>query len=300
MEISKRLIEKQWPLTDVSLGEDLEAFGDRTTRVITAKEGEFVVKITTEWRSVKTADEHAAIFDFLYRKGFRDSPRLLKTRTGQNVQWIDERPVILLERIQGNHPEPIPDNCRQVGEITALLHQIEGYPHDYLFTVADVTPEFFDKAKNLPFGDEYLEIVKTLPDFEVLPKSLIHGEIIGNTIQRQDGHIIGIDWDEAGVGTRILDVGHPLIVFFISEDLEFNQAGARAFYEGYFSKMQLTDEEENHIFDAGMFYALRYIIYGNTAKRWERIKWALKNRALLVSTFDGLNCRVSNGNSAHH
>jgi len=197
---------------------------------------------------------------------------------------IKGRPVCVFEYIPGAAPALRPEIYRQLGEITGSLHRIEGYPHPYLFTVADVMPEFFELAKGLPFGRDYLDLVNTLPDFEVLPMALIHGEIIGNTLQKEDGSLIIVDWDEAGLGTRILDPGHPLIQVFLSEDRVFAQDLARAFYQGYFSKVTLTPAEIDHLFAAGLFYALRYIIYGDTPKRWRRIQFALAHKARIVST----------------
>jgi Ser/Thr protein kinase RdoA (MazF antagonist) len=152
-----------------------------------------------------------------------------------------------------------------------------------LFTVADVIPEMLEIAETLSFGREYAQLVKTLPDFQALPLALIHGEITGNCIQDRAGRMVIVDWDEAGIGTRVLDLGHPLIQAFLSEDLEWDERAARGYYEGYFARAALGDREIGCIFDAGLFYALRYVIYGNTAKRWARIKFAVRNREQLES-----------------
>jgi Ser/Thr protein kinase RdoA (MazF antagonist) len=283
MQLSKQLVEKNWPLTDVSVGQVLQEFGERVVTVITAKEGRFVTKVSDQWRSEDVSAEHASIFDFLKQKNFEHVPRILKTKTGRNYQNVHGHPVYILEFIDGREPPRTKANCRRLGEIAGSLHTIRGYPYSYLFSVADVMPELYEIASTLPFGQEYEQIVRTLPDFEALPDSLIHGEILGNCVERPDGGIVIIDWDEAGIGTRVLDLGHPLVQAFLSEDLEFEEENARAFYEGYFSRNSLDDREIDHVFDAGLFYALRYIIYGNTDKRWKRVQFAVENRELLES-----------------
>lgn len=281
--MTEGLVEEHWPLTDIVLGHLVQEFGERTVTVVSSREGRFVAKISDQWRSVQVAERHAFVFEFLRKAGFGHVPALVKTRAGRNYQVIGDYPVIILELIEGAEPVRTPENCRLLGEITGALHTIEGYPHSYLFTVADVIPEMLEIAKTLRFGQEYARIVKMLPDFEDLPVALIHGEIVGNCVQGSNGRIVIVDWDEAGIGTRILDLGSPLFTVFLSEDLDWEGECARGFYEGYFSQVRLDDREIGCIYDVGLFYALRYIIYGNTEKRWERIQFALRNREWLES-----------------
>jgi Ser/Thr protein kinase RdoA (MazF antagonist) len=176
--------------------------------------------------------EHASIFGFLKQTGFEHMPRILKTKTGRNYQNVHGQPVYILEYIADSEPPRTKANCRRLGEIAGSLHKVRGYPYSYLFSVADVMPELYEIASTLLFGQEYEQIVRTLPDFETLPVSLIHGEILGNCVKRPDGGIVIIDWDEAGIGTRVLDLGHPLVQAFLSEDLEFESVHRAPFYSG--------------------------------------------------------------------
>jgi Ser/Thr protein kinase RdoA (MazF antagonist) len=283
MRLSERLIEECWPLTDVSLESVLQRSGERIVSVIASREGRWVAKVSDQWHSDQVSERHTRIFDFLRQAGFGHAPAILPTRTGRNFAKIGDHPVILLEFVPGQEPARTRENCRRLGQIVAALHAIEGYPHSYLFSVADVIPELLDIAETLSFGQEYAQLVKGLPDFGDLPRALIHGEVLGNYLQDPAGRMVIVDWDEAGVGTRVLDLGDPLIQVFLSEDLEWDQESARGFYEGYLSRIELQNREIGHIFDAGLFCALRYIIYGNTGKRWQRIQFALRNRELLES-----------------
>ena len=144
-------------------------------------------------------------------------------------------------------------------------------------------PEFYDIAQALPFAGAYASYVQSLPDFDTLPRTLIHGEVIGNTLQKEDGTLVILDWDEAGVGPRVFDIGHPLIGTFVTEELQVQGTLIQAFYRGYFSRVALPNQEIQHIFDAALFYALRYIIYGDTQKRWRRIQWATRHRNEIMS-----------------
>src|SRR5262249_39056545 len=151
-------------------------------------------------------------------------------------------------------------NLFNIGTIVGRLHTFGDYPYPYLFSYQEVRPEFDDIAQALPFAGAYTSYVQSLPDFDTLPRTLIHGEVIGNTLQKEDGTQVILDWDEAGVGPRVFDLGHPLIGTFITEELQIQEALIQAFYRGYFSQVALPDQEIQHIFDAALFYALRYII----------------------------------------
>jgi Ser/Thr protein kinase RdoA (MazF antagonist) len=283
VRLSEQLLEQHWPLTTISLGDVLQKTGERVVSVIASREGRFVAKVSDQWRSVEAADRHSSLLSFLRDAGFPYAPAVLQTRTGQNYQSVDGHFVYVLEFIEGKQPARTRQNCRRVGEIAAALHAVGGYSHRYLFTVADVIPELLEIAQGLEFGGEYAQIVKTLPSFQDLPVALIHGEILGNCVQRPDGRMVIVDWDEAGLGTRILDLGHPLIQVFLSEDRQWNEEGARGFYEGYLARGTLGEHEIDRVFDAALFYALRYVIYGDTEKRWKQIKFAVRNRDLLES-----------------
>jgi Ser/Thr protein kinase RdoA (MazF antagonist) len=87
----------------------------------------------------------------------------------------------------------------------------------------------------------------------------------------------------AGLGARVFDPGGGLILGFLSEDLAFDEDGARAFYEGYRSRVHLSDAETAAVFDASLFHALRYVRWGNPEARLRRIRWAIEHRARLES-----------------
>lgn len=283
MNLSGPFIEATWPLTHVQPGDLLQSFGTRMVQRIRSDQGEFIIKITDQWSSAAVMRRQTAIFSFLQDHHFHPAPQLLATKTGQPAHPLANQYAAILTYHAGKTPPLTTSICHRLGQLTAQLHQLPGYPYPYLFTVADVLPEMLSLAEDQPFAAEYRQLVQNLPNFAAFPTSLIHGEIIGNTVQQANGSLCILDWDEAGIGTRILDLGHPLIQVFISEDLAFNAAGTSAFYNGYFSQGQLIPVEVDHIFDAALFYALRYLIYGNTLKRWQRIQFALEYRDNLIA-----------------
>ncbi|MEM7029747.1 MAG: phosphotransferase [Chloroflexota bacterium] len=283
MTLSAPFIEQNWPLTQVALQEMLRTFDTRLVQRLTSAQGDFVIKTTNQWPLDEVMQRHTFIFRFLQSRNFSWAPQLLPTTSGQPAQKYAGQYVYILSYHESQSAKPTPAAYNQLGHLTAKLHKLRDYPYPYLFTVADVLPEMMTQANDQPFAAEYRQLVQTLPDFAQFPNTLIHGEILGNFVQDDDGKICILDWDEAGIGTRILDLGHPLLTIFTTEDLDVDRAGAIAFYRGYLAQTSLTKLEISHIFEAGLFYALRYIIYGDTAKRWQRVQFALANRDNFVS-----------------
>lgn len=281
---SKEIFEKFWPLTEVKIGKVLQISGERIVCEISAKEGEFVFKIADSSKIEERIINDTFAFDFLKAKNFPYIPKLLKTKDSKNYHKLEEKFVYVMERVEGKPAERTIENWKQLGNITAELHDIPQYPCKTLFAVHSEIPKFKETADKLPFGKEYMEIVSRLPNFEGLSQSLIHTDIgPHNAIQRLDNLIVLVDWDDAGVGMTILDLGFPLICHFVTEDKVFEKEKAKAFYDAYFAKRQLPNKEKSLIFDAGLFFALMYVPYGNTQKHWERIKFAIANKELISS-----------------
>ncbi len=281
---SETVFENFWPLTNVKIGKILQKSGERIVCEISANEGIFVFKVADPSKTEEKIKLDTFVFDFLKAKSFQNIPTLLKTKEGENYQNLDGKFVYVMERIDGNAPERTPKNWARLGEIAAKLHDISDYPYKTLFTVELEMPKFTETATKLSFAEEYMTLVESLPNFSGLSTSLIHTDIgPHNAVQRKDAVIVLTDWDDAGVGITILDLGFPLICHFVTHELEFEKEKASAFYNAYFAKRDLSDKEKTLIFDAGLFFALMYIPYGDIEKHWQRIKFAVENKELILS-----------------
>lgn len=64
---------------------------------------------------------------------------------------------------------------------------------------------------------------------------------------------------------------------FVAEDLGFDAESAVAFYGGYLDGGGQLDRDQ--VFNAALFHALRYLWWGNTQRRWERIAHAIAHEA---------------------
>ncbi len=284
MEITAEVFEKNWPLSGVSLGEILKRTeGGRTVAIINAREGKFVYKVADEWKTKEALDRDLFAFKLLPQQGFSHIPLLLNTSEGRAYAELEGEFVYLFEYVGDRNPGPTVETYEKLGQLTAELHLIRDYPYRTEFHPAPIIAKnLVSKAAMLSFKDEYLKVVQSLPSFGGLPETLIHTDIApSNAIEKDNGDLVLVDWDDVGVGIRVLDIAFPLIQQFVSEDGEFLENNARAFYGGYSSKVKLTEKELNRMFPAALFIALMYILYGDTKKRWKRIQWAIANQKVL-------------------
>lgn len=281
------VLERDYPLTGVTVSQPARGLEGRATGALEADQGRFIYKLhlaigNRGWEGA------AATLDFLREQGFEHAPTLLRTRQGAMTSQVGDRVMIVMERIEGETPRPSPTTYRQLGEIAGKLNRLTDYPHDCPVTLAGARREFPALAERLrdpADREEYLSLAAGLPDLDGLPRGLIHFDLtLGNTIQRPDGVIVALDWDEAGTGPRVFDASKPLISSFVSEtDLVFAVEEARAYYEGYASQIRLTETEREALVDAALFHALRYIVWGDPEARWQRIKWAAAHRQELAA-----------------
>lgn len=285
-DITKEILEEFWSLRDVKIEKILQQKAGRLVCKISSKEGSFVFKSHSMNKTEGAVKTETDIFNFLNEKEFTNIPKLLKTKSSKNYQEFKGKLIYIMEYVEGKTPTDTKETWGKFGEIAAKLHKTSGYFQESDFNIKLEIEELKKIAVQFPFQDEYEKILINLPDFEASTKSLIHTDIgPHNAVQKDNGLIILVDWDNSGLGTTILDLGFPLICSFVTKDLIFEKEKAQAFYSAYFSKNNLTEEEKGLIFDAGILFALIYLPYGDVDKNWEKIKYSISNKKLISSVF---------------
>jgi Ser/Thr protein kinase RdoA (MazF antagonist) len=251
-------------------------------------------------------EQEGVVFDYLERHAF-PAPRLLRTLNHEIFVQIEDRRAIALTYIDGGVPEPTLGNHFKAGQLMAELHSIdEEFPYESEFVFKKEIPEMLKRAEKAESFPEYVDVVNSLPDFSGLPEGLIHTDLGpgGNTIMTPDGKLVPIDWDGAGRGPLLIDLGGPFGNLFGHDDLDSRfGSGTRpyeiddlmakkdkveAFYKGYLSRRKINDRERDLIFDCGLVWDLSYCIIGwkdykiNRAM-WNRVRFALENEQLIRS-----------------
>lgn len=278
-------ITQNWPLTNPA-AELLKKSGDRTVYKVNADEGVFIIKVADPAKSEATVLKDTQILRFFEEVGY-PAPRLLLSRASTNYVLHDGKCIYALSYLEGSEPEQSAENYAKLGEVTARLHSLQGYTIPTDFTAEVEIPIMLARAEKFNMNTQYTELVKALPDFSRFPTCLIHTDIGShNSVKLTNGEIELIDWDDAGIGTRILDLGFLLICDFVTKELVFEKDRAKAFYEAYCSIIRLTDDEKEHLFDAGLFYALSYTIFddsGVVEGQWKKVLWAIEHKDEMLS-----------------
>ncbi len=279
-------LTRHWLLDGVITGPALQRSNTRTTVAIHSDQGRFVVKTYDEapalglvHPSAAEIDQHLSIFDHLADTGFGHAPVLLRTRLQERFAHSDGRIIYVLQQIAGSIPPDTPGTWAEFGRLAARLNANPDYPHAYGIPVAGTIAELTRQARDYPFEHEFLDLVATLGVLANQPTGLIHAEINpANAILSPDGRLTLLDWDQAGTGPWVLEAGYPLLAHFLTEDLAFHRESAAAFYDTYTGGRGLTADQRELVFTAALLHALRYLRFGDPARRWARIRFALAHR----------------------
>ncbi len=289
MNLTKELIQQNWPINNISDIHPLQQQGERIVYRVTGEKGSFTFKIVDHSKTEQQLQQDTEVFDFLERYKF-PAPCLLRSKNDKDYVQIENKFVIALTYIDGVVPQRTPGNHYKLGETIADLHSLPNiFPHESSFTFSTEIPAMLQRAGRSQIGHQYVELVEELPDFKDLTDGLIHTDLrLGNTILTSKGELVVIDWDDAGRGPILLDLGYPLICAFVTDNLEFRKENAEAYYQGYFSKRELNRLQKDLIYYAGLFYSLSYCIedwnnYRVNELMWQKAQFAVKNKELIKS-----------------
>ncbi len=284
-------LTRHWPLDRIITGPAIQRSNTRTTVAIHSDQGRFVVKTYDDASalglvhpSAAEIDQHLSIFDHLADTGFGHAPVLLRTRSEARFVHSDGRIIYVLQQIAGSIPPDTPGTWAEFGQLAARLNADPDYPHAYGIPVTGTIAELTRQARHYPFERAFLNLVATLGVLADQPTGLIHAEINpANAILSPDGRLTLLDWDQAGRGPWVLEVGYPLLTHFLTEDLTFDRESAVAFYDAYTAGKGLTADQRELVFTAALLHALRYLRFGSPARRWARIQFAVGHRDELLS-----------------
>lgn len=154
---------------------------------------------------------------------------------------------------------------------------------EYLSSVADqVTP-----AQQAQY-DALTQSLHTIDSCEDLAFTLVHGDCgLSNAILLPSGQVALIDWDWAGLGPPVIDLGWLLSNCFVKATQTINPVAIAAVAAGYSQYRQLTAAELARLTDATQFHTLKLLvvyfveqltrglaedalIYGATYATWQR------------------------------
>lgn len=259
---------------------------------IESDKGPFVVRLF-EPESVSEHSGEIAALQFLADSAFT-APRLLPAQAGQILSSLGEKTGYITSFIPGALPPATIDSAQKLGRTAGRLHALDALRaglEDTTFTIA-AERQFFASLDADPavrawegYGeirDELVAAWKNLSDLDAAPQVLVHTDILfENAVLTPTGAVTLIDWDGAGIGPAIQDVGYFLVeqtVSLTGEQLPLDNA--LAFLNGYIAERPLNSLEWNLLPDALVFGAIVYILAPWDGKVslgiWRRARYILE------------------------
>lgn len=158
----------------------------------------------------------------------------------------------LMGYIEGRQMKETPEDEYRIGVATRKLHNLQGY--SLKSPEIQSKRRFYEWFRDRSFVKEFDAILDNIPDFERLDQCFAHTDIgPHNTMLRQDGKVVFVDLDDAGIGSRYLDLGWPFIMQFVDYNHETGAMHyrfdlAESFLRGYYGEAGITREEYDLLF----------------------------------------------------
>jgi len=286
MDLAKLLVfvQDNWRLNITNLFL-IQNKGGRFVYRVDTKQGVYVLKLSNSAKTYEDMIRDLYIFDSDQNHGFTNIPIVLKAKDNRIVISYENRFGFIMEYIDGGTPDDTKENWKKIALLTAQLHKIKQAKYRTSLTPASEKAWIKEQAQKLPFGQAYKQLFDGLTDFSTFPQTFIHTDIgLHNCAKNKKGEVFFLDWDGAGMGLRILDIGFPLISQFI-KDNRIQEENIRVFYKTYFkhTNIPVAKKEKEAIFDASLFFSLIYLPYGDIYKNWAKVQYAMKHKAHILS-----------------
>ena len=236
----------------------------------------YILRLFPLDRDFEKISHDIEIIKFLEENDF-PTQKLIKTINGEYISKIDGRNSVVTTYIKGDHPNLSIETMLKMGELMGILHNLDckKYPFRTGWNVQSEIYEIRTKVKQLDLSKlkhseiipDVINALELLPSFDNLPQTIIHTDMHPkNMIKTSDNKYCFIDWDDAGIGTTILDLGYVLSQVCIgygendSNNLILNEDLVKAFLDGYYSQRDLSKAEKDSLIYAMQACALLYTI----------------------------------------
>jgi len=245
---------------------------DGTSSVLRAFRADVTVELTG----------HAAVLEYLHQRGFA-APQVRRTCDGAFLSSYQGWTALLISFLEGEEADFALHTLDLLAECAACLHtsshdalaeaeraclpdsplrptQPDSLAIDNLSRALPHVPEalrqFCEKAINS------LQHVQHLQQAGHLPETLIHGDCWpGNAVRTPPGGIALIDWDWAGIGPAILDLGNLLLTCHFDKPqvpfIQPDEPSIAAVVRGYCRQRRPSASELSVLEDAILYEVVR-------------------------------------------
>ena len=198
----------------------------------------------------------------------------------------------LMEYIEGRQMQETPEDEYKIGQAARKLHELKGYSNRSPFSQSK--KRFYEWFRDKSFVKEFDTILDDIPDFEQLDQCFVHTDMgPHNTMLHKDGKVVFVDLDDAGIGSRYLDIGWPFIMQFVNfdhdtEEMDYRFDLAQSLLKGYYGEDGLTREEYDLLFYGAEQMHISYMqVYGPYAvdSLWKILKFGIEQKEVLWKNY---------------
>lgn len=220
-----------------------------------------LLKISNDKNKTQLEDEQSILL-YLNQQGYKYSLKPYQTIDGELVYEFGKYFGVIYPFVEGIPPGPSDMTCREVGQALAKLHSLK---HDKIilgtlrrheevgfgareildYTNSAKCPEDFKLAFEQFFPDSLKNFISA--PFE---KGIIHGDLYyDNTLFDQNHLSTVLDFEQAGVGEYILDLGISISGTCLEKGRIILPL-VNSYLEGYESIRPLNSIEKKHLSDS--------------------------------------------------
>jgi len=236
----------------------------------------WVVRVINRPEAASEFAGTARLLDWLHAQGY-PAPRAVATKSGARVGHAEGWWMLAITFVGGRLPEPTPEHLRTIGAALGRLPQLvqpgaadAAQLPDSLWppgTIGMLRRQLEGSATRWPADLRaiYERLIATfdqLAEVEALPTCLIHSDCWPlNAVLTPSRELVLIDWDGAGYGPPVFDLGKLLLAahYDLSRPLEVfpNRAWVAAILQGYTAIRPLS-AEERRLLPAALPFWLAY------------------------------------------
>lgn len=279
-QVVQHALVDQWGISDLRrLVEIKRTPSGRMVFRVDTERGSYAVKIYAPTRTKEAVERDIHLLRWMEGVDF-PACRLLSTKNGEGYGRIDESYAYVYDWIEGKNPESTMETFEKLGDIMGRLHTIAArYPYPSTFSPAREREGLLGRAQEKGVSQRHIELLSSIRPMDHLPQGIIHTDIgPHNALERPDGEMVIIDWEDAGQGPMVIDIGWDLEQC-LSNDAVFEIEKARAFLRAYQAHRSLTDEEKGYAYDAALFFAFLYWVDEQKEFGTRRIEWLANHRS---------------------
>lgn len=215
------------------------------------------------------------------------APGLVRTLDGRDYVRQDGYWWYAMEHINGRQMQETETDLFAIGQLTRKLHALQA---DHASGMNESKARYYGWFAQKPFKAEFDALLDTLPDWSQQERCFVHTDVgPHNAMLRENGGAVFIDLDDAGQGSRYLDLGWPFIMEFVdfnhaTGDMRYRFDLALAFLKGYYGNGTVAREEYDLIWLGAMQMHISYMqTYGPYAvdSLWRILRFGLAQKEAL-------------------